>query len=89
MTAVVFIDYPISVQLTEHSLRDWEGDSRPASHSPARGQIRKVSTQHLHNHPVIKGQVKLLVINKLPGVVEKHKQSHKKMRNKTKHKHTH
>lgn len=54
------------VSLTEHGLGDGEGDSRPAGHSPARGQVGKVSTQHLHNHPVIKGQVKLLVINKLP-----------------------
>lgn len=53
--------------LTEHGLRDGEGDGGPPGHPPAAAEVREVRPQHLHDHLVVESQVELLLVDELRG----------------------
>lgn len=51
--------------ITEHGVRDREGESGAASHPPAGAQIGQFDPQHLHNHLVVQGQVEVMLVSEL------------------------
>lgn len=51
--------------ITEHGVRNREGESGAASHPPAGAQIGQFDPQHLHNHLVVQGQVEVMLVSEL------------------------
>lgn len=52
-------------RLTQHGLRDGEGDRRPSGYPPPGGQVCDFCPQHLYDHFVVQSQVELLVVDEL------------------------
>lgn len=52
-------------EVTEHGVRDGEGERGSAGHAPARAQVGQLDPQHLHHHVVVQGQVEVVLVSEL------------------------
>ena len=51
--------------LTEHGMRDGEGERGSARHPPAGAQVGQLNPQHLYDHLIVQGQVEVMLVGEL------------------------
>lgn len=51
--------------VTEHGVRDGEGERGSACHPPAAAQVGQLDPQHLHDHLVVQRQVEVMLVGEL------------------------